>query len=458
MYDLAVIGGGPGGYVAAIRAAKKGLKTIIIEKDFLGGTCLNTGCIPSKALLRHAEIIEDFKQAEAWGIEADNLRFDWRKMFERQQTVVKQLRQGVASLMKKNKIEVHEGVAELKNYDNGKWTVALKDSDSIQASHVILATGSKPIIPPIPGVKECDPYTTETIFSMENLPDSMLIVGGGIIGVELATAFASVNVKVSIVEMADRLVPTEDYEASDLLRKKLEQLNVQIFTGTSVESFQSDNTSTTKSFLSNQETIETESVLVAAGRSPNTSVLGEIKTKLENQAIYTSDTLETSLPNVYAVGDVNGRVPLAHTASAEGLTAIENILGASPKKKMNYKTVPRVIYTLPEIASIGWDEKEAEDAGFDVKTSKINFHGNGRALTAGQTDGFVKLIADKKYGEILGITMVGSHVTEMISEGTAFMELEGTVYELADTVHPHPTLSETMMEAANSWLDLGVHE
>jgi len=456
-YDVVVIGGGPGGYVAAIRASKLGCSVALVEADYLGGTCLNRGCIPSKTLLRHAELIEQIRKASSWGIETGVLHFSWEKMISRKNQVIKRLRTGITSLLKAGKIDVYEGIGIL-NQDR-TVTISNEELTKIKAKNVVLATGSVPVIPSIQGIEEVAPFTSDTIFGIEQIPKSIAIVGGGVIGVEFACIFSSLNVDVTIVEMADRLVPTEDPQASALLEKLLKKEKVRILTNSRVEAFQS--TSEGKTVVVQMpnghiENISSEQILIAIGRKPNISAIADLDLQMNGPFVWVNQRMETSLQNVYAVGDLIGGWQLAHVASAEGLVAASNAAGQV--EEINYKVVPRCVYTIPEIASVGLSEHEAQKQGYSVKVESYPLMALGKALAMDEREGFIKIIADQKYGEILGVVMVGSHVTEMISEASAFMYLEGTVEELGKMIHPHPTISEGLYEAAAAWLGQGIHK
>ncbi|HWO78201.1 MAG TPA: dihydrolipoyl dehydrogenase [Bacillus sp. (in: firmicutes)] len=449
-YDIAVIGGGPGGYAAAIQAAKHGKKVAIVEAEYLGGTCLNRGCIPSKTLLKHAEIIDSIVKAKSWGIETGELTFSFEKMKKRKDDVIQRLRNGIALLMKKGKIDVYNGFGFL---EAGNQIKVLQEEKEVwlQAEKVILATGSVPVIPPIPGLNQVQFDTSDSIFDLLQIPESIVIVGGGVIGVEFACIFASLNTKVTIIEMADRLVPNEDIEASKLLEKVLKKKGVQILVSTKVNKVNKaeDKNAVTCIVKDGEEVvIEAESLLICVGRKPNLSAVTKIQLEMNGPFIKVNEQMETSLPNIYAVGDVVGGYQLAHVASAEGIVAANNAAGEADK--IDYKVVPRCIYTLPEIASVGMTESEALQKGFSVRTEKFDYVGSGKALALGETEGFTKIVYEEKYGEIIGVTMVGPHVTEMISEASAFMFLEGTIDEAAKMIHPHPTVSETFFEAALS--------
>ncbi|WP_208590018.1 dihydrolipoyl dehydrogenase [Gracilibacillus suaedae] len=455
-FDVAIIGSGPGGYIAAIRATKAGKKVAIIEAGEMGGTCLNRGCIPSKTLLRHAEVIENIHAAKEWGIETGELTFSLAKMFARKDKVIQQLRSGIEFLMKKGKIKVFKGFGKV--LSDTEIVIQSDDEQKVKASHIIVATGSTPVVPPIDGVNDVHYYTSDTIFDMEEIPDSIVIVGGGIIGVEFACIFSSLGVDVTIVEMFDRIIATEDKEASSHLRKELEAKGVNIYTNTKVTKFTKsnvDNVVTVEKKDGKKEEISASVVLLSVGRKPNTVAIENIHLQMDGPFIEVNDYMQTSIPSIYAIGDVVGGYQLAHAASAEGVVAADHIAGE--QVKMNHSLVPRCVYTHPEVASVGLSEEQIKEKGIDYKVEKVSLNSNGKALAAAEASGFVKLIADKKYGEILGVTMVGPHVTEMIGEPMAFMHLEGTVDELATMIHAHPTVSEAIYEVASSWLGKGIH-
>ncbi|MDQ0429375.1 dihydrolipoamide dehydrogenase [Planomicrobium stackebrandtii] len=456
-YEVAVIGGGPAGYVAAIRAAKLGRTVALVEARELGGTCLNRGCIPSKTLLRHAEVIENIEKAKNWGIETGPVTVSMSKMMKRKDEVIQKLRTGIAYLMKQGKIDVLNGYGEvqpdgiIRVDQNGK-------EETVKAEKIILATGSKPIVPPIPGLQEENYHTSDTIFSITDIPASMVIVGGGIIGVEFACIFAALGVPVTIVEMSGRIVPSEDPEAAKVLAKSLKKKGISILASTkvtAVEHGSGPHLVHTENQKGQKETLQAEMILLSVGRSPKTSAFDSLGLAMNGPFVKVDEYMATSLPNIYAAGDLVGNWQLAHVASAEGLVAAANAAGQ--KEVIDYHVVPRCVYTSPEIASVGMTEEEAEQKGISYKVVKVDHAGNAKALTLDEKEGFTKLIADTKYGEILGVSMVGPHVTEMIAEPSAYMRLEGTVDELASMIHAHPTVSESLYEAAASWLGKGVH-
>ncbi|MFJ7724868.1 dihydrolipoyl dehydrogenase [Neobacillus sp. NPDC097160] len=447
-YELVVIGGGPGGYVAALHAAELGKKTALIEADFLGGTCLNRGCIPSKTYLKHSEIIEQIEKAKEWGIETGSLTLSFDKMKKRKNDVIERLRGGIAFLLKQGKIDVYNGFGSL--LADGSVRVETEAGEEmIQAEKVIVATGSTPAVPPIPGLDSVNYHTSDTIFDLPDIPKSAVIIGGGVIGVEFATIFASLKTEVTIVEAADRIIPTEDAEASKFLAKVLKKKGIKLHVGAKVQKV--EETAGIKTVIcvdakGKEISLEAETLLVSTGRRPNFSAVTEVSLEQNGPFLNVNDQMETSMANVYAVGDVIGGWQLAHAASAEGVVAANNAAGIHDR--IDYKVMPRCIYTLPEIASVGLSEDEAKKQGIEVRTEKFDFAGSGKALSAGEPEGFTKLIFEAKYGEIIGVVMAGSHVTEMISEASAFMYLEGTVEEAAKMIHPHPTISETFFEAA----------
>lgn len=456
-YDVVVVGGGPGGYVAALRAAKKGKKTALVESDFLGGTCLNRGCIPSKTLLKHAEIIEGIEKAKNWGIKTENLSFSLKEMFARKDQVIATLRSGIEHLLNAGKIDVYNGYGTIQ--DDKKVTVVTgNESYQITGEKMIIATGSQPALPTIDGLDSVNYHTTDTIFSITEIPQSIVIVGGGVIGVEFANIFTSLKTEVTIVELGNRIIPTEDEDASKALLKSLKKKGVKVLTNYQVTSIEESNHKKTVSITSEKgkaKSLTVDEILLAVGRKPNLSAVSELGLKMNGRHIAVNDYLETSKKDYFAVGDVIGGLQLAHVASAEGLTAVENL--DSKKEKMNYKVMPRCIYTNPQVASIGMSEAELKEKGIKYKVNKYSFSGNGKALASGETEGFSKVMIDEKFGEILGVVMVGAHVTEMISQSSAYMYLEGTVYELANMVQPHPSLSEVLMESANSLIGKGIH-
>ncbi|MBA4534052.1 dihydrolipoyl dehydrogenase [Brevibacillus halotolerans] len=455
-YDIVVIGGGPGGYVAAIRASKEGKKVALIEQGHLGGTCLNRGCIPSKALLKHAEMIHAIRDASKYGIEVGDMRLSLPKMMQRKNQVINQLRGGIAHLLRTGNIDFYHGKAEIQ--PDQIVEITGDKPERIKAGSIIIATGSSPAVPPIEGLEQVAYHTSDTIFDIEKIPASLAIIGGGVIGVEFASIFESLGTKVTIIEMADRILATEDEMASQVLTKHVGKRGITILTKAkvvAVKALGSQKQLMIYNEAGAKQDVVAEEILVAIGRRPNLSASANLSLDMDGPFIKVNARMETSVPNLYAIGDVVGNWQLAHVASAEGIVAALNATGHATD--MEYHIVPRCIYTYPEIASVGLSEREAKEKGFQVKTSVYQLAVNGKALASGQAEGFVKLIADETYGEIVGAVMVGPHVTEMISQISAYMQLEGTVEEMANLIFPHPTVSEGLLEAASDWLGKGIH-
>lgn len=453
-FDVVIIGGGPGGYVSAIRAAKLGLSVALVEGRDLGGTCLNRGCIPSKTLLKNAEVINQLKEAKKFGIQIDSFSFDLNTMVERKNQVIGQLRNGINSLLKANKIKLYPGYGTVDDQkiitvDTGEKT------EKLEAKSIILANGSKPFVPNLPGLSDVPYHTSDTIFDIEEVPGHLTIVGGGVIGLEIACIFQSLGTKVEIIEMADRIIPAEDKEAAVFLAKELKGKGITIHTSTKVLSFKKDGKISIQIEKTGKETsLETDSVLISVGRVPNVTGLDNLSVNYEGKFVKVDDNMQTSVNGIYAIGDLSGGYQLAHAASEGGIRVVQHILGKDHKKDF---IMPRCVYTFPEIASVGMTEEQAEAKGYQVKSQRVDLAANGKGIASSENSGFMKIISEKKYGEILGVVMAGAHVTEMISQATSFMYLEGTMEELEDMIFPHPTLSEAMFEAAAKWLDKGVH-
>jgi dihydrolipoamide dehydrogenase len=452
-YDIAVIGGGPGGYMAALHAARLGKKVMLVEKEFLGGTCLNRGCIPSKTWLKNAEIIESIELSKEWGIQTGNLTISLDKMKKRKDDVISRLRQGIALLLRQGKIDVYQAEGFLEE-GNTVQLIADQKEERVQADKIIVATGSSPSIPPIAGLNDVSFYTSDTIFEIDNIPSSLTIIGGGVIGVELATVFSRFKTRVTIIEMAGRMIPTEDADASKALAQSLQKKGVRMLTNAKVTRVQKNGDKIMTECLNEKGEsvlVEGEALFVSVGRKPNLSAVQGLKLEQNGPFIQVNEKMETSASNIYAVGDVIGGYQLAHAAYMEGIVAASNAAGY--ERKMDNQVVPRCIFTLPEVASVGWTEEEAKRKGLAVKTETFDLARNGKALISGDTSGFVKIVYDMKYGEIIGVTMVGPHVTEMISEASSFIFLEGTVEEMARMIHPHPTISESFFDIAKNIID-----
>ena len=447
-YDLVVIGAGPGGYVAAIRAAQLGLKTAIVERDELGGVCLNWGCIPSKALLKNAEIVSYFNRAEEFGLKFDNFSADYGAAVERSRKVVDRNVRGVGYLLRKNEVEQITGEAVFRG--NGMVEVA-PDGRKLQAKSIIVATGARPrTIPPLP-VDGNRIITSKEAIVLSDLPQSIVIVGGGAIGLEFAYLYRMYGVNVTIVELLPRLAPNEDQEISRQVERSMGRHGINIITGAGVTGAveEGNGLKVTVEKGGNQQSLSCDKVLVAIGVQPNSENLGleGLGVAMEGGSIQVDDSMATNIPGIYAIGDVTGKLALAHVASAQAAVAAETIAGQEPQS-LDYGVMPRATYCQPQIASFGLTEVQAEEAGHDVKVGKFNVQANGKALGMGETDGMIKLVVDSKYGEILGAHMVGPEVTELLGELSLTRLLEGTTLELGWMVHAHPTISEIIKEAA----------
>ncbi|SDS64308.1 dihydrolipoamide dehydrogenase [Mucilaginibacter mallensis] len=450
-YDVIVIGSGPGGYVAAIRASQLGLKTAVVEKESLGGICLNWGCIPTKALLKSAQVFEYLNHAADYGVTVEGGDVNFEAMVKRSRGVADGMSKGVQFLMKKNKIDVLTGFGSLK----GKGTVEVKGADGTTqlytAKHIILATGGRSR--ELPNIKQdykkVIGYRQAMILPKK--PKSMIVVGSGAIGIEFAYFYNSIGTAVTVVEYLDNIVPLEDEEVSRTLGRILRKSGINILTGSTVESVDSsgDLCKVSVKTATGTEVLEAEIVLSAVGISTNIEGIGleEAGVKTDKGKVLVDDFYKTNIEGVYAIGDIVKGQALAHVASAEGIICVEKIAGHNPEP-LNYNNIPGCTYCSPEVASVGYTEKAAKEAGYELKVGKFPFSASGKASAAGAKDGFVKLIFDAKYGEILGAHMVGHNVTEMIAEIVTARKLEATGHEIIKSVHPHPTMSEAVMEAA----------
>ncbi|WDF68107.1 dihydrolipoyl dehydrogenase [Sphingobacterium oryzagri] len=450
-YDIVVIGSGPGGYVAAIRASQLGFKTAIIEREALGGICLNWGCIPTKALLKSAQVFEYLNHAEEYGIKVQGGEADFSAIVKRSRGVADGMSKGIQFLMKKNKIDVIMGTAKVKK--GGKIEVKTADGavKEYTAKHTILATGARSReLPNLPqDGKKIVGY--RQAMNLPKQPKSLVVVGSGAIGVEFAYFYSAIGTQVTIVEFMDRIVPVEDEEVSKQLEKSLKKAGITILTKSEVQSVDTsgDLSKVAIKTAKGTETIEAEVVLSAVGITPNIENLGleEAGIKTDKGRVLVDDFYKTNVDGVYAIGDIVKGQALAHVASAEGITCVEKIKGLHVEP-IDYNNIPGCTYCSPEIASVGYTEKAAKDAGYEVKVGKFPFSASGKASAAGVKDGFVKLVFDAKYGELLGAHMIGANVTEMIAEIVVARKLETTGHEMIKAIHPHPTMSEAIMEAA----------
>jgi len=449
-YDIIVIGSGPGGYVAAIRAAQLGLKTAIVEKESLGGICLNWGCIPTKALLKSAQVFEYFNHAADYGIKVNGGEVDFESVIKRSRGVADGMSKGVQFLMKKNKIDVITGFGKLKS----KGVVEVKNNDDVKeftAKNIIIATGGRSR--ELPNIKQDHKkvigYREAMILPKQ--PKSMIVVGSGAIGIEFAYFYNSIGTQVTVIEYLDNIVPLEDEEISKQLARILKKQGINIMTGANVESVDSsgETCKVTVKTAAGTEVLETEIVLSAVGISTNIEGIGleETGVKTDKGKVLVDDFYRTNVEGIYAIGDIVKGQALAHVASAEGIICVEKIAGLQPES-LDYNNIPGCTYCMPEIASVGYTEKAAKEAGYEIKVGKFPFSASGKASAAGAKDGFVKVIFDAKYGEFLGAHMLGYNVTEMIAEVVTARKLEATGHEIIKSVHPHPTMSEAVMEAA----------
>lgn len=453
-FDVIVIGAGPGGYVAAIKASQLGAKVAIIEKNELGGVCLNIGCIPTKALIKSARVYQDILNASTFGISVDTstAKVELDKVVKRKDIIVKKLTMGVKMLLKKNNVEVFQGEAKVLD----KNTIEVND-EKLQTKNIIIATGASPIIPPIKGVKEGFEsnfiLTSKEALSLTEVPTDLVVVGGGVIGIEFATIYSSFGSNVTVVEMANNILVNVDDEIRSTYLKSLKKQKINIITEAQVVEVDKDKVIYKKDDQNHE--VKATKVLMSVGMRPNTQGFEHLGLEITRQGIQTNNKLETNVPGIYAIGDVNGKFMLAHVASSEGMIAASNIMGEN--KEINYNQIPSGIYGSPEIASIGLTEQEAIKAGIEYKVSKFPLQANGKSLAEAETEGFIKIIAKTKFNEIIGVHILAPHATELISESSVLMKLEGTAYELADAIHPHPTLSEAIMEAALGIIDKPIH-
>ncbi len=454
-YDVVVIGAGPGGYVCAIRAAQLGLKTAIVDKQWLGGVCLNVGCIPSKALLKNAEVAHTLRErSKEFGFSFENLVLDYSVAVKRSRQTSDRLVKGVGFLMKKNNIDVHMGTAKIAAAD--KVLVTDKDgkTNELKTKNIVVATGASVAIPPgwkIDGEKI---LTYLEAILQEKLPKSAIVIGAGAIGVEFATVWHSYGVDVTIVEMLPRIVPLEDEEVSDELAKNLKRRKMNILTGHRVQEIRATEQGVQVKVAGEdgEKTLEAEQALVAIGFKPNGRGLGleELGVAInERGAIEIDERMATNVPGIWAIGDVTAKLMLAHVASAQGIICSETIAGVETTR-LNYEMMPRATYCQPQVASFGLTETQARERGYDVKVARFPFQANGKALGLGDAVGWAKIVSDAKYGEILGAHLIGPEVTELLPELTLAQMMEITVHEIGRNVHAHPTLSEALMEAAEA--------
>ena len=451
-YDLIIIGSGPGGYVAAIRASQLGMKVGVVERAELGGICLNYGCIPTKSLLKSAQVYKYIKHSAEYGINiGGEITFDFSKAIERSRNVAEQMSKGIQFLFKKNKIEHIQGFGKL----NDKRTVEVTDNQgnktNYTANHIILSTGARSRELPNLKIDEKKIIGYREALTLSEQPKSMIVVGSGAIGTELAYFYNATGTKVTLVELLPNIVPLEDEEVSRQLARSLKKAGIKVMTKSTVKSIDiiGNSCNVTIKTKNGEEILQADIVLSAVGITPNLEEIGieELEIELENGKIKVDDFYRTNIEGIYAIGDIIPTPALAHVASAEGIVCVEKIAGKEPRP-VNYNNIPSCIYTSPEVASTGLTELAAQEAGFDIKIGKFPFTASGKASAAGERDGFVKLIFDAKNNELLGAHLIGANVTEMIAELVVARNLKITAQDLIKSVHPHPTMSEAVMEAA----------
>lgn len=451
IYDVAIIGGGPGGYVAAIKASQKGLKTILFEKESLGGVCLNKGCIPTKALLKSASIYNNARNSKQFGIQCENISVDWPSVMKNKKSIVDRLVGGVDMLLNANKVEIVRSEAVLMDDKT-----IISNKQEYKAKNIVLATGSEPVLPPIIGIDSKIVITSDQIIQLSKLPKKLVIVGGGVIGVEFAFLLNAFDVNVTIIEMMESILFNADQDIIKSVTKDFSKTGISIIAGANVKRIQEKSVVYQKN--GEEISIETDLVLISTGRRPtvNITMLDKLGIIHNRGIIQTDDKMQTNISNIYAIGDINGKSMLAHTASEEGITAIENICGE--EVKMDYKTIPQCIYIEPEVAWAGLTEQEAMISGLDVRIGTFPMSANGKSLIEGKTTGFIKIIADNEYGQILGVHMYCTHATDLIAEVVLAMKTECCVDDIAKCIHAHPTVSEGLMEAANAVLGKAIHK
>ena len=451
-YDVIVIGGGPGGYVSAIRSAQLGHKTAIIEKENMGGICLNWGCIPTKALLKNADIYTTILESDKFGINADNVSYDWGKIIQRSRRIAKRLSKGIEYLMKKNKIKVIDGTAFIKDRN----TISINDKKIVTAKNIVIATGARAKKIPNIDYDHSKIINYKDAMTLSEIPDRIAIVGAGAIGVEFAHFFNSFGAKVTLIEAVDRILPLEDLEISDELSRIFLKRGIDIKTNGKVNNIEVSKDVKIK--LSNNESIDCDSVLVAIGVQGNYENVfsPELDISVDRGFIETNRYMQTNIDNIYAIGDIAGPPWLAHVASKEGVLAAEHMSGKKVTP-IDYSSIPACTYCTPEIGSIGMTEEMARKEGYALRVGKFPLSASGKAMAISKTEGFAKIIFDSKYGELLGFHMIGESATELVSEIAVAKKLEATYHEILDIIHPHPTISESIVEATADSIDESIH-
>lgn len=452
-----VIGGGPGGYVAAIRAAQMGAEVALVEKDEVGGTCLNWGCIPTKALVAGAETLHRIRRSEEFGIHVGEVSIDFARLVERKDAVVNKLVTGVQFLLKKNKIELIRGTAKLAG--TGKVVVDLKDGGTLEceAENIILATGTRPALIPAWGYDGERVITSNEALSLKEVPGELLIIGGGVIGCEFACIFAEIGCRVTIVEAMPSILPLVERDAARQMQTLLKRKGITIKTKVKIEKVEKT-ADKVIAHLEGGEAIAADKMLISIGRSMNTSGLGLEEAGVilgQRGEVVVDEYLRTSVPGIYAIGDITGKVQLAHVASAQAMVAVENMMGHN--RKMDYDVVPSCIFTMPEMAGVGLTIQQCEEKGLKPKVGKFPFMASGKAAAMGETDGFVKILADPETDKVLGVHMLGPHATDLIAEAALAIKLGATVEQITHVIHAHPTLAEAILEAAEAVHRQAIH-
>ncbi|WP_187296261.1 dihydrolipoyl dehydrogenase [Tepidibacter mesophilus] len=450
--DITIVGAGPGGYVAAIYAAKQGEKVIIIEKEHVGGTCLNHGCIPTKALVRSSEVYKNMKEADSFGLFAENVSVNMGKVIKRKDDIKNQLKNGIEYLLQKHDIQKIDGTGEIID-ENTVFVKTNRTETTIKTENIIIATGSQPAIAPIKGIDSKNVLTSKEALEMTNLPNKLVIIGGGVIGMEFAFIYASFGVEVFVVEYADEILDSLDNDVCDEISKIAKENKIKLYTKSKVESIdETENGECVVSFIKDGESkyISCDKVLVSVGRQPYFEGLGIEKLDIEmndnKKGIKVNEKMQTNISNIYAIGDVTNIIQLAHVASHQGIIAVDNILGKN--KTIDYSTVPSAIFTEPEIAVVGITEKIANEKGIEIEIGKFPMSANGKALTLGKAKGFVKIIKEKSTGKIIGSTIIGSHATDLLASVALCINNGLTTEQITETIFAHPTTAESIHEAA----------
>ncbi len=455
-YDVGIIGGGPGGYVAAIKVAQLGGKVCLIEKGEWGGTCLNRGCIPTKTLFAVASLATQIQDAEGFGLKVQGAEVDYPQVLAHKNTTVTQLTGGIAKLLKGNGVQTFNGVGMLV----GKNTIEVSQADGateqINATKIIIATGSEPANIPLFEIDEEQVLTTTGMLNLQTLPESLVIVGGGVSGCEFASIFNGLGCRVTVIELLPTILATEDVQVVRQIQLFMKRKGIEIKTAVNITQVDKSETGITATLASGEQ-IQAEKMLVSIGRQFNSEGVGlqQVGVHTENGKIVVNERMETNIPDIYAVGDVASRYLLAHVASAEGVVAAQNCMGENAE--MDYGTVPSCVFTIPEIAKVGMTEDEAKTEGYAVKVGRFPYAASGKALGMRETDGFVKVISDEEYGDILGVHILGAHASDLIHEAAVAIRLGASTADLAHTIHAHPTLGEIVMESAEAAYGQAIH-